>query len=190
MQGWSSRKLLLTWALAGVLLYVVAPNLPFIAAIMVGPLVVLAAPVHVVFGLFLVGLFIVRHGNDWRRKGLLIVSPILAFAALIGLAMASSEILSWSGFLLDLPGYKRVIAQLERGETPPRGPVRYTVEGEPLRVVFPTQEGFVDNWAGVVYDPTDQVRARKVDPKVRKWFGGDMVGCTHLTGHFYRCGFT
>ncbi|MCK5909367.1 MAG: hypothetical protein KAG62_05405 [Caulobacter sp.] len=201
MQDWSSKGLLIAWTLVGVILYAVAPNLPFLLAIMIGPFLLAAVLAHIGFGLFLVGLFVVRHGDDWRKQGLLILSPILAFGALFVLSSASSHIVSWFAFMAKRPAYEAVIVSLERGVAPPQTPgLRYVAEGRTLRVAFP-EDGIADNWSGVVYDPTDQVRAARgwkrgkpgrytAPPRIQKWFGGDLVACSHLAGHFYRCGFT
>jgi hypothetical protein len=201
MQDWSSKALLVTWTIVGVFLYVVALNLPFVLAIMVGVFLLPAALAHIGFGLFLIGLFVIRHGDEWRKKGLLIVSPVLAFGALFVLSNVSIHVVSWVAFMAKRPAYEAVVTSLERGRAPPQRPdLRYVAEGVPLRVAFPG-DGIGDNWSGVVYDPTDQVRAARgwkrgkpgrytAPPRVQKWFGGDLVTCSHLAGHFYRCGFT
>lgn len=201
MQDWSSRALLATWVLAGVFLYAIAPNLPFVLAVLVGVFLLPALLAHMGFGLFLVCLFVMRHGDDWRKEALLIVSPILAFGGLVIVSSVSGYIVSWTAFMAKRPAYEAVIASLERGEAPPQSQdLRYMAEGDPLRVAF-LGDGIADNWSGVVYDPTDQVRAARgwkrgkpghytAPPQVREWFGGDLVACSHLAGHFYRCGFT
>ena len=72
-------------------------------------------------------------------------------------------------------------------------------DGPPVRVVFLTNPGFLDNWSGIVFDPTRAVeQARGWDAKgkfyaperVTKLFGGDLVGCDRLVGFYYYCGFT
>jgi hypothetical protein len=104
-------------------------------------------------------------------------------------------------FLIDRPAYDRVVSGLERGTItreqagPAQDPPFRVDAGEPLRVAFPTFEGMVDNWAGVVYDPTHSVRQAKgfgsaVPGRVRELFGGDVVSCWHLAGAYYMCSFT
>jgi hypothetical protein len=79
----------------------------------------------------------------------------------------------------------------------------YIVEpGPPLRVAFPRPGGILDNWCGIVYDPSGEVlKARQFksdysnwdDPSlqhVKQLFGGDLKYSVHLRGHFYRCWFT
>ncbi len=83
------------------------------------------------------------------------------------------------------------------------GTIDYFVEvGPPMRVAFRQPGGILDNWQGVVYDPSDGVlRANAFRADFSNWndpalrdvkhlFGGDLQRCTHLRGHFYRCWFT
>jgi energy-coupling factor transporter transmembrane protein EcfT len=74
----------------------------------------------------------------------------------------------------------------------------YVDPGPPIRVAF-VWDGIIDNWYGPVYDPSGKVlEANKFksnwdDPSlagIKKLFGGDMVGCRHLTGPWYFCSFT
>lgn len=78
--------------------------------------------------------------------------------------------------------------------------ITYSVDaGPPVRVAF-NPEGFLDNWSGVIYDPTGEVmRADGWDPasgkfrapdRITKIFGGDLVACRHLWGDYYDCSFT
>jgi hypothetical protein len=74
--------------------------------------------------------------------------------------------------------------------------------GPPWRLAFRQPGGFLDNWEGVVYDPTGvvaQARGWRFDrgvqefsapPDVRHLFGGDIVECDHVSGPWYRCWFT
>ncbi|MEA3038187.1 MAG: hypothetical protein QOE79_700 [Sphingomonadales bacterium] len=68
-----------------------------------------------------------------------------------------------------------------------------------MRVAF-DPEGIFDNWDGIVFDPTGEVMsARGFDPvtgkfaapdKITKLFGGDLLGCSRLSGAYYACAFT
>ncbi len=80
------------------------------------------------------------------------------------------------------------------------GGVTYSVDaGPPVRVAF-NPDGILDNWSGIIFDPTgDVMLADGFDPKtgkfpapdrVTKLFGGDLVECWPLWGHYYRCSFT
>ncbi|MFT5467646.1 MAG: hypothetical protein ACI8UO_002752 [Verrucomicrobiales bacterium] len=60
--------------------------------------------------------------------------------------------------------------------------------GPPRRVAF-SWGGIIDNWIGVVYDPSGQVL--NVDQaEVRSLFGGDLQAAYHLWGPWYYCVFT
>jgi hypothetical protein len=71
--------------------------------------------------------------------------------------------------------------------------------GPPVRAAFMTDPGFLDNWSGIVFDPTGKVmqadgwdasgkfRAPEV---ITKLFDGDLDSCRHLWGAYYHCGFT
>jgi hypothetical protein len=54
-----------------------------------------------------------------------------------------------------------------------------------VKVAFPW-DGLIDNWFGIVYDPSGSV-FRVEDRSV---FGGDLVACTHVAGPYYFCSFT
>lgn len=71
--------------------------------------------------------------------------------------------------------------------------------GPPVRMAFVTNGGFLDNWSGIVFDPTGRVRlARGWDAagtfyaprEVTELFGGDIVECDHLVAAYYYCSFT
>jgi hypothetical protein len=104
--------------------------------------------------------------------------------------------------------YEEIIAKVKRGHRSPSanssfeedGGVEYVVDaGPPVRVAF-NPEGMLDNWSGIIFDPTGSVMlAKGFDPKtgkfaapdrVTKLFGGDLVGCRRLGGSYYDCSFT
>ncbi len=77
----------------------------------------------------------------------------------------------------------------------------YDVEvGPPLRGAFPQPGGILDNWQGIVSDPSGSVpRASEFksefsnwnDPalqSVKKLFGGDLFHCKHLKRCFVAVG--
>jgi hypothetical protein len=104
--------------------------------------------------------------------------------------------------------YEAIIAEVQgKGEVDQGwrkvGAIDYIVDaGPPVRVAFRQDGGILDNWEGVVYDPSGSVLlARQFkrdwsnwhDPAllhVKKLFGGDLVYCRPIKGHFYRCWFT
>jgi hypothetical protein len=104
--------------------------------------------------------------------------------------------------------YDRIVAELPEGETSVQrltGPTgEYFIDpGPPVRVAFVLPPGrFVDNWCGVVYDPTGDVMQAnrfdgdwaswedKVPTEIIKLFGGDMLTCRELDSAYYHCCFT
>jgi hypothetical protein len=72
----------------------------------------------------------------------------------------------------------------------------------PLRVAFVEPGGILDNWIGIVYDPTGVVlksRQFKEDwsnwnapalGEIKRLFGGDLRWAEPLGGPWYRCTFT
>lgn len=78
----------------------------------------------------------------------------------------------------------------------------YIDDGPPRRIAFPLPGGIVDNWCGVVYDPTDEVlKINEIKPDmsnlhdskfqtVRELFKGDMYHARPLGKHWYLCWFT
>jgi len=78
--------------------------------------------------------------------------------------------------------------------------VTYSVDlGPPIRIAF-NPEGLLDNWSGMVYDPTgdvmmadgfDRDTGEFVAPqRITKLFEGDLVGCRRLWRDYYVCSFT
>src|SRR5262245_23646376 len=77
----------------------------------------------------------------------------------------------------------------------------YVELGPPLRVAF-VEDGLLDNWHGIVYDPTGLVLranllkgdySNRGDPRlneVLQLFGGMMIRAVPLGGPWYRCYFT
>jgi hypothetical protein len=100
------------------------------------------------------------------------------------------------------PRYRAIVRAIEAGEVPPAEP-RYIVEkGTPIRVAFPWPGGMLDNWCGVIYDPSGLLRkagrfqrglSHFSDPalqEARALFGGDLWSCEPLGGDWYFCCFT
>ena len=75
-------------------------------------------------------------------------------------------------------------------------------DGPPVRVAFYWSRGVVDNWVGLVYDPTGDVMKANAfksnwtnwhDPNlqpIKMLFDGDLFRAQHLSGHWYLCSFT
>jgi hypothetical protein len=198
---------LVAWVATGTLLAFF--NRPLWDALWVLVLAVWA--VYAVGGLALVGTLF-RLG--WRRARLIgIAVYITAFIVLLcGLAVtlphiaaAGDEFQFARRFARLKPQYEAIVAQAlaagdgKDGET---NGVRFTVDvGPPLRVAFPQPGGMLDNWEGVVWDPTGVVRSATgwrngiagdytASPAAKAFFGGDLVACRAVSDHFYRCWFT
>lgn len=72
-------------------------------------------------------------------------------------------------------------------------------EGPPRRFAF-AGTGILDNWSGIVFDPSGKVAGARgfdpathrltADPAVTGLFGGDLVACAPLWGGYYDCSFT
>jgi hypothetical protein len=58
-------------------------------------------------------------------------------------------------------------------------------QGPPVRVAF-VWGGILDNWQGIVYDPTGVV----LTEKGHLLFGGDLIHARHLWKDWYYCAFT
>lgn len=140
-----------------------------------------------------------RSGTSWVAAAsipLLLVALLLSEPTIARLAI-------YSEFAVMLPKYSTVVTAVTG--TPPHraaGEVEYIVdEGPPVRIAFP-QGGILDNWHGIVFDPSDAVAQATgwnhdggtvqftAPPGIREVFGGDLVSCRHLQGHYYSCSFT
>jgi hypothetical protein len=102
------------------------------------------------------------------------------------------------------PTYDRIVAGLDTSAAyiGPRSAngVTYLVDpGPPTRVAFIWPGGVIDNWCGVVHDPSGEViKVNSLDTFSDAWrsspitamFGGDMVGCRAMAAPYYLCCFT
>ena len=74
--------------------------------------------------------------------------------------------------------------------------------GPPVRIAFYWQRGVIDNWVGLVYDPTGKViKANKFKSDWSNWgdaslaevkglFGGDLRRAKRMSKNWYLCWFT
>lgn len=104
------------------------------------------------------------------------------------------------------PQYEAIVAALSKEPPLVRrgtiGGITFVVDsGPPLRVAFPQPGGIIDNWEGVIYDPSGRVGLATgwkngvagdytAPPEIKRVFGGDLVGCRQVAARFYRCWFT
>ncbi|HEY0325888.1 MAG TPA: hypothetical protein VGC46_07925 [Allosphingosinicella sp.] len=118
---------------------------------------------------------------------------------------------SWAGtasrMLINQDRYETIIENARRGVRSPSsasafeesGGIAYIVDpGPPVRVAF-NPEGLLDNWSGIVFDPTSEVMAAdgwdetgafRAPARITQLFGGDLVRCRRLWDDFFSCSFT
>lgn len=147
----------------------------------------------------LAGLLIARK---WRAAGLLAILTPLAFFLSPVASSAGAKVWNQSQFQRSEATYEKVVAgAASLPDAGSVGGVSYRIERAAVtRIAFPLPIGVADNWSAVVHDPSDLVATAKgwgarpgdytAHPDVRSLWGGDLVACTQITGHFYRCDFT
>ena len=176
----------------------------------------LLLPFFYLYLLIGVGLFCfvtVRLAFRHQRSDLFSLTIFIVFAVVVMSPVAS--VLDYIGdhavargrFLLLQSSYEKVVDYASQGEPtvswPKYGSLAYQVDSGPVRrIAFPYSGGVVDNWQATVYDPTDAVSAAQgwvnvsgtqqfsAPPEIRGIFGGDLVWCYRLSGHYFRCAFT
>ena len=156
-------------------------------------------------------LYLVRRQRLPRRA----TWSVAGFAALVPLMSVVHQPLAVAGdnaqfrnrFERLAPSYAAIVRRLESDPIPVRdgttAGIRFLVDsGPPVRVAFPQTDGILDNWEGVIYDPSGAVLsagewgsaggtpAFSAPPEVRRLFGGDLVACEPLRDRYYRCWFT
>lgn len=132
---------------------------------------------------------------------LLLVSTILVARPML---VAGRYVGTMSRLFVNYGHYETIVAKVdakpEASWYEEDGGVTYSVDlGPPIRIAF-NPAGMLDNWSGIIYDPTgDVMLADGFDPvtgkfaapdKVAKLFEGDLVDCRHLWGSYYHCSFT
>lgn len=165
-----------------------------------------AAPVAALLSLPLMGILALATliGSAWTGRW-----PLLA-VSLIGLTgLLFSPLPRWGGalwfrisFERHRPAYDAIVARADH--LPIRGKIGdapYWIEhGPPVRVAFRQPVGVADNWGAVVHDPSGGVATARgwgtapgdftVRPDLQELWGGDLLSCSRITGHYYRCWFT
>ncbi len=158
------------------------------------------------------GVRVARTPRGLVPAGILVLLAGVLYLSFWPLARLGSSAVTWLRFEMHRDEYERIVASVR--STPPldtvgegwitaeaRG-VEYVVDlGPPVRVAFVQPGGFLDNWEGIVYDPSGAVTSARgwrdrvpgdytADGNLVGLFGGSLVECTRLEGHFYRCSFT
>lgn len=125
---------------------------------------------------------------------MLIAWPLLATGSFVG---------AFTRLMLNSGHYEAIIARVQTNPRPAwfeeDDGVTYSVDlGPPVRVAF-NPEGMLDNWSGIIFDPTgdvmqadgfDQHGKFRAPERITKLFGGDLVGCRRIWGDYYACSFT
>jgi hypothetical protein len=139
-----------------------------------------------------------------RRSALLQAGGMLAaMVAYLPAWWAGVHLTETVRFYWNRPAYDRIVAAVR----PPEGVTRlsangldYIVDpGPPVRVAFVWPGGIIDNWCGVVHDPSgDVLRVNSLHLWTPEWrnarqtrlFGGDMTSCRTLKQPYHLCCFT
>jgi hypothetical protein len=145
--------------------------------------------------------------SDTRRAaGHAVVSAIVVLVSLLAFWPAiwtTNYVLDWAT-LLAVQGRMQELASNPPADGLERGileeDIRYRLDrGPPIRVAYATDLGFLDNWSAIILDPTDSVAAAHgfrpgggytAPDSVKSLFTGDIVECSRMFGHYYRCSFT
>lgn len=148
-----------------------------------------AAPVTLGAGLW----WLFRCGITLRRLVPVTAVPLIAYLLVFEGHPISSFGLYWK-LSHHRSAYEEVIAA-----QPPPGWHKASFgrnrvdDRQPFRVAFQFN-GLLDNWRGIVYDPTELVEeadgSGPLRYPVKRLFGGDLVECLALEDSFYYCTFT
>jgi hypothetical protein len=129
------------------------------------------------------------------------LSP-LVFAATIWIM---GELFDWTALATHYSSYLRIINLAEKNRLPPPGKTGFQTfydgtdfQAEryyPNRIAFPFPGGFLNNWQGILYDPTGI--GRRINAVQKDGKPGDLLDnrwtierCSHMVGRFYSCGFS
>lgn len=181
------------WGILLCLLFVFAPILAEL--LWVGYL-----GIHWAFPLAGAVLFIVAIILSIRRRKVVWGSIVITIVGLVLFFTEGFRFGRLALFEIRRPRYERLLEESERSGEVPDGE-GYTDDGPPVRHAFFWQRGVVDNWAGVVYDPSGLVAKVNgssgwddlYDPRwsnAVRLFGGTLYHCERLSGDWYLCWFT
>lgn len=135
-----------------------------------------------------------------ERVCVALIAPVLTVMAALSswpAFSAGADVAMMTRVLTNRDRYAAIIADVQRrrATSDPSccaqsfGQIIVVDGGTPLRVAF-APDGLGDNWSAAVYDPTGALADTKRARSLRKVFGGDLIGCRHLFGDYYRCTFT
>lgn len=160
---------------------------------------------HLIYWITAPVAFLILALSDGLRT---VGAPALLGYVWLALLWTSGHQLNRLGDMLLLahraPAYRSVIEAAQAGTLDRRGEgdglFHRVDKGPPVRVALDA-EGMGDNWSAVVWDPSGIVRTARgwdrdragdytASPAAQELFGGDLVACRRLWGHYHRCHFT
>lgn len=166
---------------------------------------ILLAVVHMLYAMVGLALMSMLLKTARTQKGLLRFVPLLFVACAAALWFLFPHVSDFGDdrrFLAAKPQYDAIVADVRRRGFPPvsrRGGTRFNVDSRLRMVAFPQPGRIIDNWVGIVWDPSHRVATARsftrengftADPTLKRAFGGDLVGCRPIVGDYFRCGFT
>lgn len=140
--------------------------------------------------------------RSWRAAGLLAILTFLAFFLAPLVSSLGAGIWNRAQFNRSEAVYAEIVANAARLPSEGRiGTVAYRIERRPItRIAFPLPVGVTDNWSAVIHDPSDAVATARgwgerpgdytARADLRGLWGGGLVSCTRITGHYFRCDFS
>ncbi len=176
--------------------------------------ILIMLPIYACGSVFLISAGIARAWllrSDWRRSlaAGLGVPAILVGALLLSIPTLKlgNQLHIWTIVTVGRSWLDGIVAEAQNAPGPAEGYassrdgfIPYIVDqGPPIRVVFESNPGFLDNWSGIVFDPTGKVMQARgwdaagkfyADAEVTELFRGDIVSCRHLRAEYYYCSFT
>jgi hypothetical protein len=141
-----------------------------------------------------IGALIALFGLWWawrirahRRHAL---ATALAFPAAFLLLGPAGDAALYLRFLAERPGHERTVAEIARNPAGWQSSREVKIDpGPPLRVAFVTWRSIPDPWGAIVHDPSGALS--RIDRPYRlRLFDSSVMGCRHIAGAYYRCGFS
>ncbi len=129
------------------------------------------------------GLYSAAKDGTYRSLAM----PLIVFSLVASLLSPQTVLVGiYARTLIEVPSYRSAIK--ENGpEGIPRCIDRTKCNQEGRWIIF-SWGGLLDNWEGIVYDPTKTIEM--APQRNRRAFGGDMVYARNLWGPWYYCSFT
>lgn len=182
-------RYLIAWVLGGAVAI-------FIANVLSGWAMLVVVPV---LGCIWIALAIdgLLEAWQWRRAGLpALLLPALPLVALPFAAWMMGNALYWSHVAPSWWRLRSERAAFDAALTGGPMPVGIDrIERSGPRTAFPTLNGMLGAWAGIVHDPTDRMAAARgwnggpVATDIAAVFGSNTIWCQRLDSHWFHCQF-